>query len=99
MNELKTQVSQILQNPSVGEPVQHDEVLRTVLLMHPRYSNYDVLSFVVSNDNLYKKKQFLFKTRNHKFISFSLAACFNTKESCDNYKLKKTFRNTIKEQI
>ena len=30
---------------------------------------------------------------------FSLAACFNTKESCDNYKLKKAFRNTIKEQI
>ena len=86
MNELKKQVSQILQNTPVGETVENDELLRSVLLMHPRYRNYEVLSFIVSTDNLYKKKQFLFETKNHKFISFSLAACFNMKESCDNFK-------------
>ena len=99
MNELKTQVSEILKNTPVGETVQNDEVLRSVLLMHPRYCKYDVLPFTVSTDNLYKNKQFLFKTKNLKFISFSLTACFNTKESCDKFKLNKAFRNSIKEQI
>ena len=94
MNELRTQVSQILQNTPVGETVENDELLRSVLLMHPHYCNYEVLSFVVSTDNLYNKKQFLFETNNHKFNSFSLAACFNSKESCDNFKLKKAFRNS-----
>ena len=45
------------------------------------------------------KKQFKFETKNHKFISFFLSACYHTKESCEHFKLRKAFRNSVKEQI
>ena len=79
MNELREQVSEILQNTPIGEIVRNDEILSVVLSKHPHYSKCNALSFVVSNDNAYKQKQFKFETKNHKFISFSLSACYKIK--------------------